>query len=130
MKQSARFLFADFEIDAEAGTLRKSGEPVRIGRQAFRALALLVSRRGELVTRDELQKEIWGDRTHVDFEHGLNVCIRQVRMALADDTDGNPIVVTCPREGYRLGVPVKSVSATQWARVAALTAVARPGWAE
>jgi DNA-binding winged helix-turn-helix (wHTH) protein/tetratricopeptide (TPR) repeat protein len=119
MKQSARWSFAGFEIDTAAGILRKEGEPVKIGRQAFRALALLVSRRGEIVGRDELQKEIWGDRVHVDFEHGLNVCIRQVRLALADDVDGSPVVVTVPREGYRLGVPVKPVADTRW-----------PGWLE
>ena len=114
MKQCARWNFAGFEIDTPAGVLRKNGEPVKIGRQAFRALALLVARNGELVSREALQKEVWGDRVHVDFEHGLNVCIRQVRTALADDADGNPIIVTCPREGYRLGVPV--------------TPVAEPGW--
>ena len=107
MQQPGRWTFAGFEIDLGAGLLRKNGGPVRIGPQAFRALALLVSRGGELVTREELQKEIWGDRVHVDFEHGLNVCIRQVRTALGDDAEGNQIVVTCPREGYRLGVPVK-----------------------
>lgn len=117
MTQCARWSFADFEIDTTAGVLRKHGEPVKIGRQAFRALALLASRRGELVSREELQKEIWGDRVHGDFEHGLNVCIRQVRLALADDADGSPIVVTCPREGYRVGVPVKPVVDRPWAGV-------------
>src|SRR5262245_39450592 len=104
MKQSTRWTFASFEIDASAGTLTKNGEPVKIGPQAFRALALLVASAGNVVTRDALRKEIWGDR-HVDFEHGLNVCIRQVRTALGDDADADPVVVTCPREGYRLGVP-------------------------
>src|SRR5262245_31645301 len=118
MKPGTRWHFTGFEIDTAAGTLRKHGEPVRIGRQAFRALALLVSKHGELVSREELQKEIWGDRVHVDFEHGLNVCIRQVRLALSDDADGNPIVVTCPREGYRLGVPAKPVIDARWPRVA------------
>ena len=114
MQQRNRWAFADFELDLTACVLRKRGEPVRIGRQAFRALALLVSRGGELVTRDELQKGIWGDRVHVDFEHGLNVCIRQVRTALGDDAEGNQIVVTCPREGYRLGVPVRRVVDVRW----------------
>ena len=130
MQQRNRWAFADFEIDLKPCVLRKRGELVRIGRQAFRALALLVSKGGELVTRDELQKEIWGDRVHVDFEHGLNVCIRQVRIALGDDAEGNQIVVTCPREGYRLGVPVKRVvdlrwpSLQRWGAAAAAAAVA------
>ena len=134
MQQPGRWTFAGFEIDLGAGLLRKNGEPVRIGPQAFRALALLVSRGGELVTREELQKEIWGDRVHVDFEHGLNVCIRQVRTALGDDAEGNQIIVTCPREGYRLGVPVKRVedarrpSLKKWAAAAAVAALVGAGY--
>ena len=108
MKQSTRWTFGAFEIDTAPGTLTKNGEPLKIGRQAFRALALLVASAGEVVTRDALQKEIWGDR-HVDFEHGLNVCIRQVRTALGDEADADPIIVTCPREGYRLGIPAQAV---------------------
>ena len=114
MQQPTRWTFASFELELSTGLLRKNGEPVRIGPQALRALALLVSRGGELVTREELQKEIWGDRVHGDFEHGLNVCIRQVRSALGDDAEGNQIVVTCPREGYRLGVSAKRVEAIRW----------------
>jgi len=108
MKQRTRWTFAGFEIDTAQSTLTKAGEPVKIGQNAFRALTLLVSSGGEIVTRDMLQKEIWADR-HVDFEHGLNVCIRQVRAALGDDADANAIVLTCPREGYRLGVPAEPV---------------------
>ena len=134
MQQPGRWTFAGFEIDLGAGLLRKNGEPARIGPQAFRALALLVSRGGELVTREELQKEIWGDRVHVDFEHGLNVCIRQVRTALGDDAEGNQIVVTCPREGYRLGVPLKRVEDSRrpplhkWAVAAAIAALVGAGY--
>lgn len=47
--------------------------------------ALLASRAGELVTREEIQQHVWGDRAFLDFEHGLNFCIRQVRSALNDD---------------------------------------------
>ena len=128
MRQRTRWTFAGFDIDVRTGVLSKGGESVRIGRQAFRALALLVSRDGALVTRDELQKEIWGDRVHVDFEHGLNVCIRQVRAALGDE-GARQIIVTCPREGYRLGVPVKakgnldSSSVKRWSAVAAAMVV-------
>src|SRR5262245_35665275 len=135
MNQVNRWQFAAFELDVAAGVLEKDGEAVRIGRQAFRALALLVSRSGVLVTREELQQEIWGDRVHVDFEHGLNVCIRQVRTALGPDIEGTQLIVTCPREGYRLGVavtpllPVKVVAPpwtdlrARWAGAAAILAL-------
>jgi DNA-binding winged helix-turn-helix (wHTH) protein/tetratricopeptide (TPR) repeat protein len=105
MQENTRWTFAGFELDLTANVLRTNGQLVRIGAQPFRALALLVSKGGELVTRDELQKEIWGDRVHVDFDHGLSVCIGQIRAALGHG-ESKHIVVTCPRQGYRLGVPV------------------------
>ena len=117
MPQPSQWTFAGFELDLRACTLCKNGEPVRIAPQAFRALALLVARGGELVTREELQREIWGDRVHVEFEHGLNECIRQVRATLGDDIKGDPIIATRPREGYRLAVPVQRVVDLRWSSV-------------
>lgn len=106
MSNTARLRFAEFEINPASGVLLRNGAPVRIGRQPFRALALLVKRAGEIVTREELRSEIWGEETHVDFEHGLNMCIRQIRAALGEDSETGRIIATCPREGYRLNVPV------------------------
>ena len=106
MQPITRWSFSDFDLDVRAGALRRGGQPVRINPQALKALTLLVVRQGELVTRQELRQAIWGDRAHGDFEHGLNVCIRQVRAALGESADGTALVVTCPREGYRMGVPV------------------------
>src|SRR5436853_376962 len=106
-----RWLFSDFELEPASNTLLKQGGAVRMAQQPYRALVLLVKRRGQLVTREELRSEIWGGRVHVEFEHGLNVCIGQIRSALGDDGDATRIVLTCPREGYRLGVPVKYVAA-------------------
>lgn len=116
MEQQTRWAFGAYELDCQSETLLRNGQPVHIGRQAFRGLALLVSRGGGLVSREELQKHVWGDGVHVDFEHGLNVCIRQIRLALGEDADGNKIVVTCPREGYRLGVRVTRAPDTRWSR--------------
>ena len=123
MKHIARWRFAGFEIDASAGVLRKEW---RAGQDRPSGVPRVSSARleaGELVSREELQKEIWGDRVHVDFEHGLNVCIRQVRLALADEADGNPIVVTCPREGYRLGSTGQSLFPTRAGRASRRGAV-------
>ena len=133
MPQPSQWMFAGFELDLRACTLRKDGEPVRIAPQAFRALALLVARGGELVTREELQREIWGDRVHVEFEHGLNECIRQVRATLGDEIKGYPIIATRPREGYRLAVPVQRVdvrwsSFQRWCATAAGIALMAAGY--
>jgi TolB-like protein/DNA-binding winged helix-turn-helix (wHTH) protein/Tfp pilus assembly protein PilF len=93
--------FGEFELDLRAGELRKDGAPVKLQPQPFRVLALLVTRAGDLVTRDELKKAVWGDDTYVDFERGLNFSINQVRAALGDSADSPRFVQTLPRRGYR-----------------------------
>src|ERR1700694_1146138 len=95
------FRFGVFELDADTGELRKSGRTVRLRPQAAKVLLFLVSRAGQLLTREEIREKIWGNQTFVDFEHGLNLCIREVRAALDDDADTPRYVETLPRRGYR-----------------------------
>jgi TolB-like protein/Tfp pilus assembly protein PilF len=56
---------------------------------------------GELVTREQIIQELWGDETFVDYEHGINFCIRQIRAALDDDAESPRYIETVPRRGYR-----------------------------
>ena len=64
--------FDDFELNLESEELRKGGTAVKLRPQAFRVLALLAIRAGQIVTREETRRQIWGEETYVDFEHGLN----------------------------------------------------------
>ncbi len=98
--------FGVFEFDPQTGELRKAGNRVRLRPQAARVLAILAMRPGQVVTREQLKEEIWGSDTFVDFEHGLNLCIRQIRAALDDDADTPRYVETLPRRGYRFIAPV------------------------
>lgn len=66
----------------------------------------MVERPGQLVTRDELQRELWTDQTFVDFDHGLNAAIKRLRQVLNDDADAPRFVETLPRRGYRFIAPV------------------------
>jgi TolB-like protein/DNA-binding winged helix-turn-helix (wHTH) protein/tetratricopeptide (TPR) repeat protein len=95
------FCFGSFELDLKAEVLRESGVPVRLPPQAFKLLALLVSRHGELVSREDIQKELWQGETFVDFQQGVNKLIRQIRVALSDDADIPAYIETVPRRGYR-----------------------------
>ena len=99
--------FGTFELDEEAGQLRKDGVPVRLPPQAFRLLALLASRPGELISRDEIRQQLWGEDTYVDFDQGVNFCIKQVRSVLRDDADRPLYVETVPKRGYRFIAPVE-----------------------
>src|ERR1700687_5612572 len=79
--------FGPFELDASAGQLFKSGIPIKLQPQPFRVLLLLLERAGEVVTREEIHKGVWGDTTFVDFERGINFAINQIRGALCDDPE-------------------------------------------
>ncbi len=101
--------FGLFEIDAQAGELRKEGQRVRLQEQPFQILLCLIRRPGELVTREELQS-VWPEDTFVDFDLGLNTAIKKIRVALGDSADNPRFVETLPRKGYRFIAPVQLVT--------------------
>ena len=70
-----------------AAELSRHGDLVKFPPQPFRVLELLVRRGGEVVTRDQIREQIWSGDSFVDFEQGLNFCIRQIREALGDDAE-------------------------------------------
>jgi len=100
--------FGIFELDLKSQELRKSWKLVKLPNQSFRVLAMLASRPGELVTREEIQQAIWGGETFVDFEQGLNHCIKHIRAALDDDPQDPRFVETFPKRGYRFIEPVSA----------------------
>jgi tetratricopeptide (TPR) repeat protein len=108
--RSTRLLrFGVYELDLEAGELRKSGHRVGLQEQPFQVLALLLAHPGHLVTREELQKRLWPADTFVDFDLGLNTAIKKIRAALSDSADNPTFVETLPRRGYRFLCPVEEV---------------------
>jgi DNA-binding winged helix-turn-helix (wHTH) protein len=78
-----RIAFDSFEVDMTSGELFKNGRKIRLARQPADLLVLLASRRGTLVSREELRSALWAHNTFVDFDHGLNNCIRRIREVLA-----------------------------------------------
>lgn len=93
--------FGDFELDEQTLELRKSGSLIHLQQQPARVLAFLLNHRGSLVTREQIRLAIWGEDTFVDFEQGLNFCIRQIRLALNDQAEHPLHIETLPRLGYR-----------------------------
>src|SRR2546429_3720013 len=108
MSESATILRFDvFELDTAAGELRRQGDRVKLPPQPFRVLELLVRRGGEVLTRADIRERIWCD-SFVDFEQGLNFCIRQIREALGDTADAPRFIETLSRRGYRFCLPVET----------------------
>jgi TolB-like protein/DNA-binding winged helix-turn-helix (wHTH) protein len=93
--------FGAFEADLRSGELRKDGVKVKLEGQPFQVLAALLERPGQLITREELRKELWPDETFVDFEQGINAAVKRVRVALEDSADKPQFIETLPRRGYR-----------------------------
>ena len=104
------FSFGAFEVDLEAGEVRKHGIRLKLQEQPFQVLALLLRRPGQVVTREELRTQLWSADTFVDFEHGLHSAINKLREALGDSADNPRFVETLPRRGYRFVGTVDSVS--------------------
>jgi eukaryotic-like serine/threonine-protein kinase len=107
--------FGVFELNVDTEELSKSGIPVKLPPQPLRLLALLAGHASQVVTRDQIQRELWAGETFVDFDHGVNKCINQIRTALGDNADHPLYIETLPRRGYRFVAPVivKTVPAPQ-----------------
>lgn len=101
--------FEEFELDIGSGELRRRGRRIRLGPQPLETLTALVAAPGEIVSREALRKRIWGEGTFVDFEHGLNFCIREIRSKLGDDAKRPRFIETIPRRGYRFIARVSAV---------------------
>jgi TolB-like protein/DNA-binding winged helix-turn-helix (wHTH) protein/Flp pilus assembly protein TadD len=93
--------FLDFELDVAGYQLRHKGRPVRIERQPMDLLILLVRRRSQLVSREEIIEALWGKDVFVDVETGVHTAIRKIRQALRDSPDAPTCVETVTGKGYR-----------------------------
>jgi TolB-like protein/DNA-binding winged helix-turn-helix (wHTH) protein/Flp pilus assembly protein TadD len=112
-KLRRRLRFGVFDLDLQAGELRKHGLRIRLQEQPFEVLAMLLERPGEVVTREELQKKLWPADTFVDFNHGLNKAINKVREALSDSAESPRFVETVARRGYRFLAEVEVADAAR-----------------
>jgi DNA-binding winged helix-turn-helix (wHTH) protein len=100
------FCFGDFELDVDAGELRRKDRRVKLQPQPFKLLLLLVRKGGTLVSREEIRRELWPDGTFVDYDQAVNFSIRQIRDALGDDADRPLYIETVPRRGHRFIAPL------------------------
>ncbi|HYG99442.1 MAG TPA: winged helix-turn-helix domain-containing protein [Terriglobales bacterium] len=101
MSQDQIARFENFEIDFRSGELRKNGHVVKLQKQPFDVLALLVRRPGDVVLREEFRRKLWPDDVFVDFEHSLNRSISKIRDALGDSAENPRFIQTLPGRGYR-----------------------------
>src|SRR6476646_5277563 len=113
MSEAGTLRFGAFELNAMTGELRRQGDLVKLAPQPLKVLDLLARRSGEVVTRNEIRDHVWCGDTFVDFEQGLNFCIRQIREVLGDTADAPRYIETLPRRGYRFLIPVTTAAPPQ-----------------
>jgi TolB-like protein/DNA-binding winged helix-turn-helix (wHTH) protein len=123
--EAVKARFADFELDLSSGELTRNGRRFRLQGQPFMVLRVLLDRAGEVVTREELQQQLWPDDTFVDFDHGLNKTIAKLRDALDDPKTVSNLIQTLPRRGYRFNGEVNWIGATEGLPVAEAEVISR-----
>jgi TolB-like protein/DNA-binding winged helix-turn-helix (wHTH) protein len=105
MPEIARF--GPYEVNVRSGEIRKFGIRMKLGEQPFRILTVLMERQGELVSREELQSQLWSEDTFVDFDHSLNSAVQRLRECLSDTAEKAQWIETVPRRGYRFAGTVE-----------------------
>jgi len=110
---AARYCFGIFEADSITGELRRKGVRIKLHSQPFQLLCMLLERPGEMLTREEICRELWPDGTFVDYEHGVNSAVNRLREALGDKASNPRFVETLARRGYRFVAPVEKISPSQ-----------------
>ena len=103
------YRFGEFECDAAAYELRRKGRRIRLARQPMDLLLMLVERRQELVSREEIAKHLWGEHVFVDLDAGIRTAILKIRQALHDSRQASGFVETVPGKGYRFRAAVEVV---------------------
>jgi eukaryotic-like serine/threonine-protein kinase len=112
--------FGPFHMDPYKQILLRDGQVIAVTPKAFETLLVLVRRRGEVVSKEELLKEIWPD-SFVE-EANLSQHIFKLRKALGDTLEGERYILTLPGRGYRFAVPVRSITEGDEARIAQVSA--------
>lgn len=107
----SRFIyrFGLFELDPLTGDLYREGSKIRLRDQPLHLLLLLLGKPGELLTREEIRKRLWGSKVNVEFDNSLNSAVSRLREALGDVASNPRFIATLPKRGYRFIAPVEMV---------------------
>jgi len=100
------FHFGEFTLDQSRYRLQRGAHFLRLEKIPMELLILLVQRRGELVSREEIAERLWGKDVFLDVDHGINTAIRKIRVVLRDDPEKPRFVETVVGKGYRFAAPV------------------------
>jgi eukaryotic-like serine/threonine-protein kinase len=109
LRRTTVYRFGSFHLSLRTGELRKHTARIRLQGQPLQILCMLLERRGEIVTREEMKERLWPADTFVDFEHSLNTAVKKLRQVLGDSATEPQFIETLPRVGYRFLPSVEEV---------------------
>ena len=105
---ACKYRFGPYEVRVRTRELLKHGTRLKLRRQPFQVLEVLVEHAGDVVTREELRQRLWPAETFVDFEHGLNTSVKELRKVLSDSASEPRYIETIPKLGYRITAAVQA----------------------
>jgi TolB-like protein/DNA-binding winged helix-turn-helix (wHTH) protein/Tfp pilus assembly protein PilF len=105
----AVYQFGEFSLDCGKFELCRKGHRLKLERKPLELLVLLVTKHGQVVTRDEIAGRLWDREVFVDIEHGINTAIRKIRQKLGDSPELPQFVQTISGSGYRFIASVATV---------------------
>jgi TolB-like protein/DNA-binding winged helix-turn-helix (wHTH) protein/Flp pilus assembly protein TadD len=103
------YQFGEFRLHCGRFELSRKGRRLKLERKPLELLVLLVTKHGQIVTRDEIARCLWEQEVFVDIEHGINTAIRKIRQTLGDSPDLQQFVQTISGSGYRFVATVTTV---------------------
>jgi len=120
-----KYQFGDFTLDQACYRLQRGERLLGLEKLPMELLILLVERRGELVSRDDIAEHLWGKDVFLEVDHSINTAVRKIRLALREDPEKPRFVETVVGKGYRFAAPViTNNGATNAADLAELSAQA------
>jgi DNA-binding winged helix-turn-helix (wHTH) protein len=119
--------FGEFQLDLQRDELWKNGERIRLQGKVYQTLLILLSRAGNVVTRDEVRRYLWPENPQVNFDANVNTSINKLRQALGDSPDQPAYIETIPRKGYCFLPTVEFADSLQTVSTKAAVTNAEPG---
>lgn len=107
---SSRLRFGEFEFEPGSRELKGLAGTVRLQPQPARLLELLLENGGVVVSREEVRRHLWPEEVYVEFDQGMNTCVKRIRSTLNDSAETPRYIETLPRLGYRFMVPVVEIT--------------------
>ena len=92
--------FGGFQADLASGELFQNGQRVKVQAKLFQALLMLLGRAGDIVTREEVRRQLWPDTSLTNLDANVNTTINKLRQVLGDSSDNPTYIETIPRRGY------------------------------